>query len=37
MSGAWFSDPDARRQIIAAGDKRPHAEALVSLKRAAQT
>jgi myo-inositol-1(or 4)-monophosphatase len=35
LNGEWFYDTRARRQIIAAGDARPHAEALVSLKRAA--
>ncbi len=36
ISGDLLLKPDARFQVIAAGDKRPHAEALVSLKRAAQ-
>jgi myo-inositol-1(or 4)-monophosphatase len=36
LAGAWFAQPDARRQIIVSGDARPHAEALVSLKRAAR-
>jgi myo-inositol-1(or 4)-monophosphatase len=37
LSGASLTNPEARFQIIAAGDPRPHGEALVSLKRAAQT
>lgn len=35
LSGAFFADGKARAQVIAAGDPRPHAEALVSLRRAA--
>src|SRR5262249_43054567 len=33
--GDWFSSPKGRTQVIAAGDARVHAEALMPLRRAA--
>jgi histidinol phosphatase-like enzyme (inositol monophosphatase family) len=36
INAARFTDPDARFQVLAAGDARPHREAIVSLRRVAQ-